>query len=1026
MAVTTRPWGRFRPRLLGDHRPRVLTAAASRLKLDDRKQNREIRLLRQGWQSDAWNYYDSIGEVRYATNYLANCFARMRLYPAAYPTGGEDDNPVPLQDIEGVPPEVLDVCKKAQRDLGNGRLAIAALLHSYSTNMTVAGECFLLGEQDEEGGSDRWTIRSIEELIVEDEKYKLRELPSSPQGSAAYQELDPETTTVSRIWLPHPKFRKIAISQYRAILDDMESLMIWRRMLRAEGRSRLASRGILAMPLEMEMKTPENDSQDPETMDFLGELTEAMMEGLAEEGTAAAVAPIMLQGPAEHLDKIRLIEFATKFTEHSREFREELVEVIATGLDLPKEVITGKADLNHWSAWQVDDDTFRAHVEPHVITGCDSLTAGYLRPYLEGEGVDPAWVHRVIWWYDPTELVVHPDRSKDAMELFKEMAISAEALRRETGFSENDAPSIEEVQTRQFQHLKNVPPNLLMAWAHMMDPTLGTPPITVSGTVPGIKPGPGGGVDAGASPPPPGTPGAAESPPGAGPGGDLAPPAAPSSAPAAPGPPAAPVVASADAEERKEGVMVALFLQPELAAQVALDGGEPPEELHITLAFLGEASELQDPEALQTLVGEWAAQAPPLTGEISGVGLFTAGPEPVTYLSVDLPALPDARQQLVDSLVDAGQPVSFTHGFTPHCTLAYEDRVTDVQSSGEAISFDSVAIVVGEQRTDYKLTGTPPAVVAAGAVERSRRLSRRLSSIDKDLRTRLQTAANAALRRKLEQAGARVRSALINHPSETVKTTIAHKRNERLPAHIGKNAVVAAGVDPESILSDDWSALREQFMGWTTAAQEQALTVAAQLGELDVQGTAVVEARAALAQSTDMAWGMLENALDHIGHALLFNPDPNVGPTEWGALNPDTLVPAGTIRAALAVAGGAKGDLVPDFGVIPGSTKTIPLGAPIGQIGTGATITELLGQAGGALDEYEWSHGPSVNPFEPHEDLDGLRFQTFDSEALANSEGFPGNQFFFPGDHAGCLCDFTPLWVSPSENSELESGGEGE
>ena len=384
------PWSR-KPPLVGSSRPRVMTAAGVRLNQKDREQNKEMRLLRQGWQSDAWQYYDTVGEVRYGVNFLANCTARMKLYPAAYQLGGEDDNPAALHEIADVPDDVNRVCQEALQALGNGRLALSGLLHSLSTNTTVAGESFLLGEADDAGGPDTWTVRSIEEVVVHEDRYKLRELPTETAGaSTGLKDLDPNLTVISRIWSPHPKFRKLALSPLRALLDDLESLLILRRMIRAQGRSRLASRGILFLPEELEIKTPENDSADVETQDFLGELTEAMMEGLADEGTAQAVVPITIQGPGSAGKDIRLIEFASTFDELASKTRAELVGVIATGLDLPKEVIMGVADLNHWSAWQVDDNTFRHHVEPHVVGCCDSLTAAYLRPFLHARGVDPA------------------------------------------------------------------------------------------------------------------------------------------------------------------------------------------------------------------------------------------------------------------------------------------------------------------------------------------------------------------------------------------------------------------------------------------------------------------------------------------------------------------------------------------------------------------------------------------------------------------------------------------------------------
>lgn len=172
----------------------------------------------------------------------------------------------------------------------------------------------------------------------------------------------------------------------------------------------------------------------------------------------------------------------------------------------------------------------------------------------------------------------------------------------------------------------------------------------------------------------------------------------------APAPPDAAVVpVAAAAGDVADGVMVALFPPADVAEQLALDGGDPPEQLHVTLAFLGKEQDLADPAALHTAVQAWAAGTQPLTGTVSGAGLFTAGPEPVTYLSVDVPALPQARQDLVGALSDAGLEPSTQHGFTPHMTLQYANRVNDVTAGGEPLEFGTVSVVVGEARTDYPL-----------------------------------------------------------------------------------------------------------------------------------------------------------------------------------------------------------------------------------------------------------------------------------------------------------------------------------
>ena len=162
----------------------------------------------------------------------------------------------------------------------------------------------------------------------------------------------------------------------------------------------------------------------------------------------------------------------------------------------------------------------------------------------------------------------------------------------------------------------------------------------------------------------------------------------------------------AEAQAPPTGTMVALFPTPNVASKLAVKGGEPKDEIHLTLAFLGKADKLPDPDGLKQTVADWAARTPPLDGEISGHGLFTAGPEPVTYVSPDLPGLPEARADLADALEQGDHPLSKDHGFTPHMTIAYSDRTKDLPDhGGRRIGFGKASLVIGPERHDFKLAG---------------------------------------------------------------------------------------------------------------------------------------------------------------------------------------------------------------------------------------------------------------------------------------------------------------------------------
>jgi hypothetical protein len=291
--------------------------------------------------------------------------------------------------------------------------------------------------------------------------------------------------------------------------------------------------------------------------------------------------------------------------------------------------------------------------------------------------------------------------------------------------------------------------------------------------------------------------------------------------------------------------------------------------------------------------------------------------------------------------------------------------------------------------------------------------------IDRDLRTRLREAANQAMLAQLERAGDRLRSKAAK--DEHARALIAGRPRWQIAAALGPERVEAFGLGPADLLGGGWSALRAKFYAWTAGAQEQALGVARRLAELDGAAEAAVAAKDAMAASLDAAWGLLAESMTRLSHGLLYEPEAGVPAADWAGVNPDMIVPTGIIRAALGVAGGTP---VEDVAKDPGGLVDMSLGAPIGQVGSGAIVEALIEGAGGEIDQYEWVHGPAITPFPPHEELDGVQFPNFDADALVNSEGWPANSFYMPGDHAGCSCDFMPLWVSAGNTVESGSGEE--
>lgn len=158
------------------------------------------------------------------------------------------------------------------------------------------------------------------------------------------------------------------------------------------------------------------------------------------------------------------------------------------------------------------------------------------------------------------------------------------------------------------------------------------------------------------------------------------------------------------------GVMVAVMLDEYTARALEVAGGE--QELHITLAFLGEADDLT-PEQQRILVGvvaEVVEAQPPLYGYTKETGTFPPGDSGTPWFAVPVvPGLVELRERLVAALQDAGLPVDVeTHpDYHPHITLAYletpEDGDAEVPPFAlHPVTFDVNALTVaigGHHRT---------------------------------------------------------------------------------------------------------------------------------------------------------------------------------------------------------------------------------------------------------------------------------------------------------------------------------------
>lgn len=159
------------------------------------------------------------------------------------------------------------------------------------------------------------------------------------------------------------------------------------------------------------------------------------------------------------------------------------------------------------------------------------------------------------------------------------------------------------------------------------------------------------------------------------------------------------------------GVIVGLFLDDWVSSDVAVPGGEAQSNLHITLLYFGEASEmsLDDQRRLVGVVGEVVLRHRVLKGELTGTGRFVNGEDADPFwVGVDVPGLSAFRSDLLQACVDAGfvPQGKGVDDWTPHVTVAYLDKDTEtppLEFAPRRTEFHNVTVCVGQQRVALAL-----------------------------------------------------------------------------------------------------------------------------------------------------------------------------------------------------------------------------------------------------------------------------------------------------------------------------------
>jgi 2'-5' RNA ligase len=151
-------------------------------------------------------------------------------------------------------------------------------------------------------------------------------------------------------------------------------------------------------------------------------------------------------------------------------------------------------------------------------------------------------------------------------------------------------------------------------------------------------------------------------------------------------------------ETVQKGVMVALYPSPEVASRLAVKGGIPEKEIHLTVAYLGKTDDVPDQKGITEAVKACASSCRSLKGTVGGIGKFNGGEKDVLYVPADVPGLFEMRGDLMSRLKEIGVECSKLHDFTPHVTLTYFGKGEKMPLDGvdtTEVSFSKLHLVYG-------------------------------------------------------------------------------------------------------------------------------------------------------------------------------------------------------------------------------------------------------------------------------------------------------------------------------------------
>lgn len=357
-------------------------------------------------QKRAWGFYGlsgmptrPVGEVRYVVGWQADQMTRLDWDVLI---NGSEEWSVTLPAAEGV--EVGTIATKqadGEEDVTEASRQLLELIDWTDTNVrSVTTNLFVPGQGDYVQTDDGWEVVST---IDPDRKKKLE-----------------SRTVVPFLW-PHPADPKKPDAPLFAVLELLDELDWLNRQSRTQSRQRVLISGVQLVA---------DGFNGPNDTTFWDVWNDAMKAKMVDPDD---LSPIQLSGALELIkDGFRWETPDFKYDDLLDRRVSAAIQRLAYGLPVPPEILLGMQAQSRATAFQVEENAYRAHIEPPALQVAQ-VAQDALNLILDDE-----FTVQII--PNPGRLLARKNSVQDVKDAYDRGLVTPEYVREVLGIPEDAAP----------------------------------------------------------------------------------------------------------------------------------------------------------------------------------------------------------------------------------------------------------------------------------------------------------------------------------------------------------------------------------------------------------------------------------------------------------------------------------------------------------------------------------------------------------------------------------------------------------